>query len=116
MMNKFKNLIPYSHKITVYIPSTDGVKTETNNEKWVTACATLLSNCFGGATSTKATGYWVSDSEGLVKEHPTLVFAFADNENFEKKIDLIIDFCYNMKKELKQEAIATEIDGKMYFI
>ena len=28
----------------------------------------------------------------------------------------VIDFCENLKTELKQEAIALEINGEMYFI
>ena len=115
-MKQFKNLIPLNHKITIYIPSTQGVNTETNNSRHVEATATLLSNCFGGATSTQAVGYWVSDEEGLVKEHPTLVYAYAKEEDFKKYIDLILDYCYQLKDILKQEAISLEIDNQLYLI
>ena len=116
MTNKLQNLIPLSHKVTIYVPSTQGTATEANNQKWIEASAVLLSNCFGGATSTQAVGYWVSDSEGLVKEHPVLVYAYAQEQDFIKNIDLVIDFCYNMKQELQQEAISLEIDNKLYLI
>lgn len=115
-MKQFKNLIPLNHKITIYVPSTQGVNTETDNSKHIEATAKLLSNCFGGATSTQAVGYWVSDSEGLVKEHPVLVYAYAKEEDFIKNIDLIIDYCYQLKQELQQEAISLEVDNQLYFI
>ena len=115
-MKNFKNLIPLNHKITVYVPSTQGVNTQADNSRHVEATAKLLSNCFGGATSTEAVGYWMSDSEGLVKEHPVLVYAYAKEEDFIKYIDLIIDYCHQLKQDLQQEAISLEIDNKLYFI
>lgn len=116
MNAKFKNLIPLNHKVAIYVPSTQGVNTEANNQKYIEATAQLLSNAFGGATSTEAVGYWVSDSEGLVKEHPVIVYAYAQEQDFIKNIDLIIDYCYKMKQELEQEAISLEIDNKLYLI
>lgn len=115
-MQKFKNLIPLNHKITIYIPSTQGVSAEADNSKHIEATAKLFSNCFGGATSTQAVGYWMSDTEGLVKEHPVLVYAYAQEEDFIKNIDLIIDYCFQLKEELQQEAISLEVDNKLYFI
>lgn len=115
-MKAFKNLIPLNHKITIYVPSTQGVDTEADNTKHVEATAKLLSNCFGGATSTQAVGYWMSDEAGLVKEHPVLVYAYAKEEDFIKNIDLIIDYCHQLKNELNQEAVSLEIDNQLYFI
>ena len=115
-MKKFKNLISLNHRICVYVPSTQGVSTQADNSKYVEATAELLSNCFGGATSTQAIGYWISDNEGLVKEHPVLVYAYAKEEDFIQYIDLIIDFCNQLKEDLQQEAISLEVDNQLYFI
>ncbi len=115
-MKKFNNLIALNHKVCVYVPSTQGVSTEADNSKHIEATAELLSNCFGGATSTEAVGYWVSDEEGLVKEHPVLVYAYAKEEDFIKYIDLVLDYCNELKKALQQEAISLEVDNKLYFI
>ena len=114
--SKLQNLIPLNHKITIYIPSTKGTATEADNSAYIEAAAKLLSNCFGGATSTQAVGYWVSDAEGLVKEHPVLVYAYAQEADFIKRIDEIIDFCYKMKQELQQEMVSLEVDNKLYLI
>ena len=114
--NKLKNLIPLNHKITIYVPSTQGTSTEADNQQYIDTTARLLSAFFGGATSTPAVGYWVSDVEGLVKEHPTLVYAYAEESDFIKHIDAILDYCYKLKQDLQQEAISLEIDNKLYLI
>lgn len=117
MMNaKLKNMFKLSSKITVYVPSTKDINITIDNSAYVDACATLLSNCFGGATSCKALGYWVSNTQGLVKEHTTQVFAYCSGTDLQNHIEKVIDFCEAMKKELTQDAIALEINGEMYFI
>ena len=105
-----------SSRITVYVPSTENINVIIDNSAYVDTCATLLSDCFGGATSCEALGYWVSNNAGLVKEHTTQVFAYCSDADLQKHIDKIIDFCEAMKTELKQDAIALEINGEMYFI
>lgn len=117
MMNaKLKNMFKLSSKITVYIPSTVDINQTADTKKYVDACAVLLSESFGGATSCEALGYWVSNSAGLVKERSTMVFAYCSDADLQNKIENVIDFCETMKTELKQDAIALEINGEMYFI
>ena len=113
---RLKNMFKLSSKITVYIPSTTDIDKPIDNSEWVDACATLLSNCFGGATSCNALGYWTSPACGLVKEHTVQVFAYCSDTDLNAKIETVLDFCEHMKSELKQDAIALEINGEMYFI
>ena len=115
-MKKLKNLIKLSSKVAIYVPSTIDVNHEIDNNKYVEKTGELLSNCFGGATSTKCVGMWMSDSKGLVKEKTTLVFAYCSTEQLEENIDTVIDFCVELKNELRQDAIALEVNGEMYFI
>ena len=117
MMNaKLKNMFKLSSKITVYIPSTKDIDKTIDNTEYVNACATLLSNCFGGATSCEALGYWTSPTKGLIKERSTMVFAYCSDVDLQTKIENVIDFCEALKDELKQDAVALEINGEMYFI
>ena len=74
------------------------------------------SECFGGATSTPALGYWTSPTAGLVKEKTTLVFAYADEKSLNENLDKVVTWCENVKTELSQDAIALELNGEMYFI
>ena len=113
---KLQNVFKLSSKVVVYIPSTTDIDKEIDNTAHVNDCASLLSDCFGGATSTQALGYWVSNTAGLVKEKTTMVFAYASEQDLNNKIDAVIDYCEGLKAELKQDAIALEINGEMYFI
>lgn len=116
MNKKLKNMFKLSSKVTVYVPSTINVNEQIDNTEYVDRLASLLSQCFGGSTSTPALGYWLSDTQGLIKEKTTMVFAYCKDQDLEEKIDIIITACENLKIELKQEAIAMEINGEMYFI
>lgn len=117
MMNaKLKNLFKLSSKITVYVPASVDINKEIDNSKYVDAVATLLSNCFGGATSCETLGYWQSPTAGLVKEKTTMVYAYCTDEDLQNHAEKVIDFCEGLKIELKQDAVALEINGEMYFI
>lgn len=111
-----KNIIKLSSKVTVYVPSTMNISENIDNTKYVDECATLLANCFGGATSTKTLGYWTSPKEGLVKEETTMVFAYCTTEQAEKHMDKVYRFCLKLKEELKQDAVALEYNGEMFLL
>ena len=113
---RLQNMFKLSSKVTVYVPSTCDIDKPCDTSEWVDSCATLLSNCFGGATSTETLGYWASPTCGLVKERSIMVFAYCSDTDLQGKIETVIDFCEAMKNELKQDAIAMEINGEMYFI
>lgn len=117
MLNsKLKNMIELSSRMTIYIPSTININQEIDNTKYINEAATMLSNFFGGATSTDAAGYWLSNSAGLVREKSTMIFAYCSEADLEKHIDHVVEYCEKLKAELKQDAIALELNGKMYFI
>ena len=114
--NRLKAMFSLKSKITVYIPATVNINETIDNTEFVNKAATLLSECFGGATSTEALGYWVSDTAGLVKENTTMVFAYAGEDDLKKNLDKVIDFCQDLKTEMKQDAVALELNGEMFFI
>ena len=115
-MKRLTNCIKLSSRITVYVPSTTDVNKQIDNTAFVDKTASILSECFGGATSSPAVGYWLSTSAGLVRENTTVVFAYASESDLTAKIDTVVDWCEAMKRELAQESIALEINGEMYFI
>lgn len=110
--NRLKAMFSLKSKITVYIPATVNINETIDNTEFVNKAATLLSECFGGATSTEALGYWVSDTAGLVKENTTMVFAYAGEDDLKKNLDKVIDFCENLKIEMSQDAVALELNGE----
>ena len=113
---KLQNLFKLSSRVTVYIPSTTDVNKDVDTSSYIDECASLLSELFGGATSTPALGYWLSQSAGLIKEKSTMVFAYCSDNDLASGIDELVNFCEKIKTELKQEAVALEINGEMYFI
>lgn len=113
---KLANLIPLRSKVTVYVPSTVNVNEAIDNSAQVERVARLLSECFGGATASPVSGYWVAADKSLVIEHTTMVFAFCDTASAEKYIDDVVRLCVSLKHEMGQEAIAMEYNGEMYFI
>lgn len=117
MINKkLEKLQPLRHRVAVYVPGTNGVNTGADNARYVQMAAATLSNLFGGATATPAIGYWMSDAAGLVEEKTTIVYAYAAGAALERGLDVVIDFCADMRADLQQEAIALAIDDSMYFI
>lgn len=115
-MKKLQNCFKLGSKITIYVPSTVDVDKQVSNTKYVSAVAEKLSVLFGGATSTPARGYWVSENGKLVKESTTLVFAYADTQALEKHIDEVVELCEWLRNEMTQETVALELNGEMYFI
>lgn len=115
-MKMLKNCVKLSSQVKIYVPSTVNVDKAIDSSEWVDKALVLLSQCFGGATSSKALGAWVTQSGKLVKEDVTLVFAFADQSKLETCIELLYDFCLKMKIELSQEAIAMELNGDLYLV
>lgn len=114
--SKLQNLFKLSSKVTVIVPATININEEIDNTPYVDRVATLMSECFGGATATHTLGYWTSPTAGLVKEKSTTVFAYCSESDLQSKIDKVIELCEVLKEEMKQDAIALEINGEMYFI
>jgi hypothetical protein len=116
MKHFLKNCIKLGCNVKIYVPSTTNIDKPQDNILWENSSLELLSRIFGGATSTKALGCWLSQSGALVKEGVTLVISYTTQEDLEKNIDEVYDFCLKMKTELKQEAISLEVNGELYFV
>ena len=115
-MKKLKNMIKLGCKVSVYVPSTTDINIKTDNSEQVAKTAEMLSSKFGGATATKALGLWMSDSQGLVREEVTIVYAYCTSEQLELHADDVVTYCENLRDEMKQEAVSLEINGELYFI
>lgn len=105
-----------SSKVTLYVPSTVSVNKKANTKAWSNRIAKYLSANFGGATATKASGYWVSDSGELVKENVTLIYAYCTNQDLALKKNDILALAKEMKEDLSQEAVSVELDNTLYLV
>jgi hypothetical protein len=115
-MKSLKNCVKLSSRITVYVPATHAINQQVDNRAQVDHVASVLSECFGGATSTPAIGYWMSSNNGLVRENTTVVFSYATESALKANIEKIISLCEELKDSMKQESVALDVNGEMYFI
>jgi hypothetical protein len=115
MNKKLTNLIELSSNVKIYVPSTTGVFVQTDTTKYVDKTLAMLSDKFGGSTSYDAVGCWNSET-GLVKEKVTVCESYCNTDGLEKNIDDIIAYCDVLKEDLTQEAIALEVNNKLYLI
>lgn len=111
-----KNLIELSSSVKLYVPSTINVNQTIDNTKIVESVATALSNWFGGATALKAVGAWVSPQTGLVLENVTIVQSYCTETQLQENIADFINLANRLKKEMTQDAIAIEVNNKLYLI
>jgi len=105
-----------THKFSIYVPSTIDVNTTTDNTEKVRETLVFLSGLFGGATSTAASGAWVSPSAGLVVEDVTICYAFCTFFQMLKNRRTVKQFAARIREEMKQDAVSVEIDGKLMFV
>ena len=108
-------------KARVTVPATVGTSDAADNAREVDSVAAALSAWFGGATIQPGAGCWMSETCGLVKEDTTTIYAACTAEHLAEKIGDVLELCRNLKVEMKQEAIALQLDGVpgssgLYFI
>ena len=115
-MKQLEQLTKLDNNIKVYVPSTTDVDKKVDTSKQIDNTLTLLSSKFGGSTSTKGTGTWVSETSGLVKEEVTICESYCTGSALKNSLTEVIEYCEDLKKELSQEAISLEVNNKLYFI
>lgn len=121
-MEKINNIISNAAQITLpqrvalYVPGTQGPDTATDNAAQVERVAAEFSRMFGGATAQESTGFWMSDTAGLVRESVTIVYAACTAEQLEKHLPDVLTLAQQIKQDMAQEAVTITIDQKMYII
>ena len=115
-LKTLENLFKLSSNVKIYVPSTMDVNVSIDASKYVDQTLSFLAELFGGSTDYKALGCWKSVESGLVKEHVEICESYCDQVDLEKHIEKIVEHCEYLKKEMKQEAIALEINNELYFI
>jgi len=117
-MKTTTNLINYNmdNKVSVYVPSTVNVNKRIDNKKQVMAIIKQMSLLFGGATSYECVGGWVADNGDIVTEQVNIVYSFCDKKSLNNNLANVINICQQIKKEMKQEAVTLEVNGKATFI
>ena len=105
-----------NNKVSIYVPSTVNINKRINNNKQVLSIIKQMSLLFGGATSYKCTGGWVADSGDIVTEQVNIVYSFCGKQSLHNNLANVINICQQIKKDMKQEAVTLEVNGKATFI
>ena len=117
-METTTNVLSYNmdNKVSVYVPSTVNVNKRIDNKKQVMAIIKQMSLLFGGATSYECVGGWVADNGDIVTEQVNIVYSFCDKKSLNNNLANVINICQQIKKDMKQEAVTLEVNGKATFI
>lgn len=108
--------VELSQRVALYVPGTQGPATATDNAAQVERVAAEFSRMFGGATAQESTGFWMSDTAGLVREKTTIVYAACTAEQLRDNLPAVLELAQQIKREMAQEAVSAEINGTLYII
>ena len=107
-----------TNAVSLYIPTTIDVNTAVDTTPYVNRTLAFLGQLFGGATTTtmQARGVWNSAEAGLVGEDIHIVRSYATQADLDAHLQKILDYVEGLKQELRQEAMAVEINQKLMLI
>ncbi|MCP3959331.1 MAG: cyclic nucleotide-binding domain-containing protein [bacterium] len=105
-----------THQLGVFIPTTIDIDATVDTKVYVDKTLAFLGDRFGGATCSEASGVWKSDEVGLVSETVYVVKTYATQGDLNTHLDSVVDYVKEMGIELRQEAMALEVDQKLILL
>lgn len=107
-----------TNQIGIYIPTTSDVVNTVDTSGYVQETMTFLSQLFGGAdaSANEAHGVWNSDEVGLVSETIYIVRTTVTQTELDRYLGDVLEYVERLKSELKQEAMALEVNKKLMII
>lgn len=108
--------ITLPQRVALYVPGTTDTDKPTDNAAQVERVARRFCEMFGGATAQESTGFWVSDTAGLVRETVTIVYANCTADQLREHLADVLTLVQQIKAEMQQEAVSVEISGTLYII
>jgi hypothetical protein len=105
-----------NHVVGIFVPSTLDVDQAVDNKAQVQEVLSFFGSIFGGATSSDAEGCWQSEDGGLVVEQVTIVRTFVSKKALDQHLDDVISFATKLKKEMRQEAVAVDVDNQLILV
>lgn len=119
LSNAFREVyrrLSLTQTVAIFIPSTMDVDTAVENEVQVRAALSFLGDLFGGATSSDGSGVWKSEESDLVVEKVSIVRSFVSEKALKRHLDDVIAFAGQIKEEMKQEAVAIDVNNELVLI
>ena len=119
-LNKYtKGALKLPIQVAIVVPSTTCLSHEVSDEvfnKRVKEVRRALSLFYGGMTSVRAVGGYVSKKNRLITERAVMVTSYADKDVFKKKLPDFFKFIREKAYQWKQEAIGIIIENDMFYI
>src|SRR5437763_262510 len=75
-----------------------------------------LGGLFGGATSNQAQGVWSSRDAGLINETIHIIRSYVTQADLDRLLPAVLAYKEQIKLELKQEAMALEVNQKLLIV
>jgi CRP-like cAMP-binding protein len=105
-----------THQIGVYVPTTLGVNQSADTQACLEKTLAFMGQLFGGATSNQAQGIWGREAAELVSETIYIVKSYVTQSDLDRHLPAVIEYVESLKHELKQEAMALEVNQKLMLI
>lgn len=116
IMKQQTGAVELPQRVALYVPSTTDTDKPTDNAAQVERVASRFCEMFGGATAQESTGFWMSDTAGLVREAVTIVFSACTAAQLREHLPDVLQLAQQIKAEMQQEAVSAEINGTLYII
>ncbi len=102
--------------IGIFIPTTTDVNLVSDTSAHMDRAMSFMAERFGGATCKIVNGVWLSERLGLVGEVVYVVYSYLTQSDMSRYLDEVVMYLKELKRELKQEAMALEINRKITLI
>lgn len=116
IMKQQTGAVELPQRVALYVPSTTDTDKPTDNAAQVERVASRFCEMFGGATAQESTGFWMSDTAGLVREAVTIVFSACTAAQLREHLPDVLQLAQQIKAEMQQEAVSAEINSTLYII
>ena len=116
IMKQQTGAVELPQRVALYVPSTTDTDKPTDNAAQVERVASRFCEMFGGATAQESTGFWMSDTAGLVREAVTIVYAACTAAQLREHLPDVLQLAQQIKQDMAQEAVSVEINGTLYII
>lgn len=110
------NRLGRTYWIGIYVPSTIGVNVHADTRDYLDRTLAYMSKLFGGATSHQAQGAWSSKSADVISESISIVRSYTTQRDLDQHLPAVVEYVESLKQELKQEAMAIEINRRLMLI
>ncbi len=110
------NRLERTNSVGMYIPTTIDGNQPIDTTQHVEEAKSFMGEKFGGATGKIASGVWYSDKLGMVDEVVYHIHSYTTQEQLTLHLDEVIAYIRTLKRTLRQEAMALEVNNKLTLI